>query len=315
MARRGKSELSVQLFPFLAVLVCVMGSLIFLLLITSRKMRDVAIARAMADLQPAVSPPVPAPMEPADPEPPASEDLTVRRAALASHLEELQIARDRQMAALQQQRLLAAAAQRRIQSLKDEIDEGERQLGAVAGQMAAARLSAPSADLERQQLEQKILRLRRQLKQLEDQQKKEEGKFTLIPFDGKSGTTRRPIFIECTDSGFRFLGEDVIVKPSDIQGFSDQYNPLLAGAAALSAYWNQQNGSDPNNDPYVLLIVRPSGTLAYYISQRLLARLKTPFGYELVPDNFELSVPPSDPGAKAACTAAVQKLLAEREQQ
>ena len=37
---------SVSLFPFLAVLVCAMGALIFLLLVTTRRIRAQAIARA-----------------------------------------------------------------------------------------------------------------------------------------------------------------------------------------------------------------------------------------------------------------------------
>ena len=47
MARGSKSsENAVSLFPFLAVLVCVMGSLIFLLLATTKRMHEIARAEA-----------------------------------------------------------------------------------------------------------------------------------------------------------------------------------------------------------------------------------------------------------------------------
>jgi hypothetical protein len=324
MSRRGRSTLSVQLFPFLAVLVCVMGALIFLLLVTSRRMRDVAIARALAELPVASigDPPPVAPQSDSVPktaeEPapdPEAEALASRRLELLTEITDLTAARERHAAALEQQQLLADDAQRRVEALKQELTRAEQQLGTLTGQMAATKLSHPDADAERRRLEQLILRFRRQIKEIEDRQRASEGKFAFVPFDGKSGTTRHPILIECTDSGFRFLPEDVVVRPSDIEGFTEQYNPLLAGAAALSGYWNQQGASgDPSSEPYVLLVVRPSGTLAYYVSQRLLSRLKTPFGYELVTDDFELQLPLVDPGAKAACEAAVKKVLGERAQ-
>ena len=48
MSARRSTTPSVQLFPFLAVLVCVMGALIFLLLVTTRRIRQQAIERAAA---------------------------------------------------------------------------------------------------------------------------------------------------------------------------------------------------------------------------------------------------------------------------
>jgi len=327
MSRRGRSTSPVQLFPFLAVLVCVMGALIFLLLVTSRQMRDVAIARALAELPVAAiaTPTAPEPLaEPEIPEPESANDapaiadaadLAARRGQLRAELDERTLQSDRLAALLEQQRLLVAAAQRRAQALQEELQQAEQKFGALTGQIAATRLSTPNSDAERRQLEQLILRLRQQLKEIEDQQRASAGKFAFVPFDGKSGTTRHPILIECTDSGFRFLPENVVVRPGDIDGFTEQYNPLLAGAAALCGYWSQHEGTtDESSEPYVLLVVRPSGTLAYYISQRLLARLKTPFGYELVTDDMELQLPLVDPSAKAACEAAIKKLLAEREQ-
>ena len=46
MSRRSKETLAVQLFPFLAVLVCTMGALIFLLLVTTREIRQRVVAFA-----------------------------------------------------------------------------------------------------------------------------------------------------------------------------------------------------------------------------------------------------------------------------
>ena len=54
MSQRPKSSQSVALFPFLAVLVCTMGSLIFLLLVTTRMLNDRAADQAVATVAPSV---------------------------------------------------------------------------------------------------------------------------------------------------------------------------------------------------------------------------------------------------------------------
>ena len=46
MSRRSKETLAVQLFPFLAVLVCTMGSLILLLIVTTKRIRAATIEKA-----------------------------------------------------------------------------------------------------------------------------------------------------------------------------------------------------------------------------------------------------------------------------
>jgi hypothetical protein len=332
MSRRAVGQKSVQLFPFLAVLVCVMGALILLLLVTTRQLRARALHRAtalVAGSADSVSEPAPTsdetPWRPVPPPPageppsPAEESDEQRtasgeqRTALLAELEQKQAALHQLASAVSHQRLLAAAADKRLRELEREVAHLERQRGLLSGQTAATRLAAPDMDAERVQLEQRIQQLRRRLKQLEDQQRDASGQFAIIPFEGKSGTTRKPIYIECTDTGFRFLPENVVIRPGDIEGFSERYNPLLAGAVALSTYWGQ-HATGTDDEPYVLLIVRPNGTLAYYIAQRLLARLKQPHGYELVPADLELHLPPVDAGAQAAVAAAVARLLAEREQ-
>ena len=62
----------------------------------------------------------------------------------------------------------------------------------------------------------------------------------------------------------------------------------------------------------MLLIVRPSGAVAYGAARHLLERMKEPFGYELLPDDEQLDVPPAVPEAAEACRKAVEKAIAQR---
>ncbi|MDZ4683714.1 MAG: hypothetical protein SH850_01415 [Planctomycetaceae bacterium] len=333
-----------QLFPFLAVLVCVMGSLILLLLVTTQRMRSAAIARAKAALRqragdrpilplladegdeprrfPAIDealPAAPAWMpRPAAPSP----DHTALRERLQRDWEQrvgqLESKRDAGTQAVVRQKLLAVAVQRRIDELQGELGQLQTQFGQLTGQMSAEKLQPASGLRERVQLEDQIASLRQQLKQLEDRQQYNTGKFSIVPFDGKSGTTRRPILIECTATGLRFVAEGITLTPSDIAGFSENYNPLLAGSSALVSYWKQWKIDHPEDDaaadPYVLLLVRPSGTVAYYIAMRMLSPMKQPHGYELITEDLPIAVPPSEPGAKAACREAIKRTLLERQQ-
>lgn len=356
MARRRQHAVTVELFPFLAVLVCVMGALIFLLLVMTKRLRAVAVAKAHAAVvqsaedrpilpvladddeyesespamltpdiaaTPLVEPPGWSPLP--VPAAPSEEELANRQAHFAAldalqekwttKVASLESDLDRRQTALNRQRLLMLTTERDIADLQQQILQRESELAAVMGRLSATQGSQAATEAERLKLERVIQQLRQQLKQLEAQQQASSSQYVVVPFEGKSGTTRRPILVECTATGLKFLPEEVNLSPDDIEGFTPRFNPLLSGSQALMNYWSHQpsvNGQ-PVEEPYVLLIVRPNGTLAYYIAMRLLSGIKQPFGYELVTADMSLQTTPVDPAAKAVLEEAIQQTLAERE--
>jgi hypothetical protein len=165
---------------------------------------------------------------------------------------------------------------------------------------------------QQRRLAAQIHEIERRIAQAEQQQAVESTKFAVLPYDGVSGTNRRPILIEFTGEGIRFIPEGVLLRQHDFEGFTPGYNPLLAGAAALVEYWTVQSRRSGEPLPYVLLIVRPSG-VRYYPLRLLLERLGQPFGYELLEEAQELALPASDPAAAEACRAAVERLLSQRD--
>jgi hypothetical protein len=56
MSRRARNQTTVSLFPFLAVLLCAMGALLVLLVITTRQIRDDAIRQVAAKPQESIAP-------------------------------------------------------------------------------------------------------------------------------------------------------------------------------------------------------------------------------------------------------------------
>ena len=353
MRHRIKSSPSVNLFAFLDILICTMGALILMLMVvTTRQLRKDSLADVLAELKtrplpqlsieapelPAVAAPdpivilaEPEPLEPESPEPAVDSReqlLAERAAALAQRERELNdlvaewrrkttglaTERDQRAKSLEQRRRLKDVAAQQVLALQDEASDLEAKLTGTR----PVSSSGDSTLAERRLIEQQIAAVQKRLKAAQVAAAGSESKFMVVPFDPQSGTSRRPILIECTADGLRFLPENIVIRPDDLEGFTQRVNPLLAGSNSLVTYWTAWNLKQPQPsrepEPYVLLLVRPSGTVAYYIALKMLTSLQQPHGYELIEEETQLQQPPLDPQAKATCEAAVNRLLAERDQ-
>lgn len=167
MSRRPQSTLSISLFPFLAVLICVMGGLIFLLLATSKRMGQIAALKAAppvltqaADVQAALASdaprylpeaapvaalpdPAPAPgVLPSDSAIAMESALDAARAKFADDLQEL-LERRAELQLLVEQR-----QQERRQAL-DRQQQAEQQLATTSADLRQQQQDVQSA-LERQ---------------------------------------------------------------------------------------------------------------------------------------------------------------------
>jgi len=378
----------VTLFPFLAVLVCAMGALIFLLLVTTRRIRQ----QTLADMQvqevveepaqeaitetpaePVATPVIaatdelrdaptvavveePEPSEPpaviperdprddepllpllaADPVPeetgPSPEEL---RLAQIEEWERLRQLRDEELAQLQaewENRIRALTEQRdrlvrelraaesaiatetqRLESVRQTVASMDEQRSRISEQWDQIRQARSALLEERVRLSREIDDAERELRQMQARQAAAAQKFRIVPYDGQSGTTRRPIVIECRPDGLTFASEQITLTGEDLSGFPPSRNPLLAGANALYRYWSMKASLDRDEDkPYILLVVRPEGTIAYYVARKLLEPLEAAVGYELVGSDQQFEWPESDPAAEALCREAIEQLLDQR---
>jgi hypothetical protein len=339
MSARRSSQPSVQLFPFLAVLMCALGALILMLLVTTSRMRDQAraahaqrmsiatVSRAPSTVrlppprarwQPSSRPPdvtlLPDPSPRTPVSQPPEESL---RAQWLRTVMDLEAAAAAEEAALQQRRIAAETEDATSGSTESQLANLQREADALAQRRAAAKADADRNAERQSALERAIAEQSAELEHLQVQQTAAASQFSILPYDGRTGTVRRPIYIECTDTGLTFAAEGITLTPEQLNGFPALRNPLLAGADALIDYWSlkglQESASNPPGQPYVLLIVRPSGTIGYYVARRMLDALGQPFGYELVPEDLEMAWPASDPGAVKACQAAIDAALHNRE--
>src|SRR5436190_5031690 len=285
--RRRPTPPAMSLFPFLDTLVCTMGALILMLLAMTPKIKERAQARLQAQMA-ALAPteaatPDPEPVLEPEPEPvpepvpiaavPDRARAEEERAAERNRRREawFKTAADaREALAVKQadyrkRRQLLNETDQRLKDLQDQILKS--QLKSESVEKADQSLAAAADRLEEQQerVAQEIARTRKSIDVLNRRQASAKNEYSLMPYDGTSGTVRRPVYIECTGRGFRFLPEDETVNPTDLEGFSDNYNPLLAGAQSLVRFWARRRRNSPESEPepYVLLLVRPSGCFTY----------------------------------------------------
>ncbi|MFQ5732785.1 MAG: hypothetical protein ACE5KM_12635 [Planctomycetaceae bacterium] len=328
MARaRIRATHSVSLFPFLAVLMCAMGALILLLIVITRRVREQTLARSavvtptgdeVLPVEPAAVPTLPK-LHAVIPSPPETDRI------MAASMAEVDKTDARRRAELQRLRAAYAALTAERRRLAARLAAGERKRNATQAQLRSLRVVRSNFGKKSEAKANRAGRLetevrgqvaaldglRRKLQALKLQKAETSSKFAIVPFDGRTGTTRRPIFIECTKDALRILPERVEITAEQLKGFSAYRNPVLAAARSLIQYWvsKRHTGSADEPRPYVLLLVRPGGSVAYYAARKMLRNLGEPIGYELIEADWKLKLPPVEPRAKAVCEAAVNRVL------
>ncbi len=331
--RRRPPSAAMSLFSYLDGLVCTMGALILLLLLTAHKIRE----QVLADHVPS---PIHAPeaevIEPLPPAGPSEDDLAKRQKQIARLEEE-----HRKNVAMFEAETEARHAEwnKKLASLgnltKQLASDVENSRQRVASTTVTARkLADDAASLTAQksmsselvgqikqseedfkQLAEELLRQREEsLKKLEAAKVHKALRnpvFEIVAQDSNSGTTRRPILIECTSDSVVFCSEGIRISAATLNEFTAAHNPLLAGTEALMTHWKQIDGPPQAGKPgpYVLMIVRPGGTVGFYVARSFLEKLGADFGYELVSANSEFKWPAADPQAVDVCQKAIDNVL------
>lgn len=339
MRRRSPpSHAAISLFPFLDTLMCTMGALILLLIALALRMSPTGTLEEMLE-QAASGLPIATgaaassaaddpPEQPAASQPSAEEeeqrqrDLAERarlreeqRAEWSTALTVARSERDRERSALDRQRQALAAAAEKIRDLRQRAVRSTKDEAAARDARESAVASVEQLKAREEQFRAQIEATRRKLDVEQRKQATRSNEYAIVPYDGASGTLRRPIYIECTSRGYRLMQENLLIDGNDIEGFRTSFNPLLSATDALLRYWNvhRVQSIDDEPEPYVLLIVRPGGITNYLKARMMLAPLGAHFGYELVEDDRKVAAPELDPGARAAAQDALEITLAARE--
>ncbi|MDO5580351.1 MAG: hypothetical protein Q4G69_04405 [Planctomycetia bacterium] len=300
--RRERQEETFSLFPFLAVLLCTMGMLVMLLVLMSKGASNDRSGEAVRK--------VPAAQKAPSAEDPnlkeyqhlkkvygnaSREDLQEEIASAQWYLDELKGIKVRTEEALRKERDRLTAADKAIaERLKDlnKLKEGIRLLKEDKSENPeniAAKIKIKSEE---------IIRLEKEIADSREKIKNAKPSYSIIPYQGKSGTVRYPIYIECNERGVFLMPEGIPFSVEDFLLGKYPGNPfdMAIRTARQCILEKEANGSnDLEKEPYPLLIVRPGGSDKYYTAVSALASWGGDYGYELVEEDWKLDYPPADP--------------------
>lgn len=266
---------TISLFPFLAVLLCTMGALLVLLVLFSRSAKQGETAEAAHDREE------------------LTRELELARDSLAWRREQLAGVRERTAEELAQARMQLAGVEENTRALQDELAKLERTAAALVSQ--AGTLGTDEETLRG--LETRLTSARESLDKARASRDSKPPAYAVVPYEGRQGTHRRPLYIECCGDGVFLQPEGIRLSPGDFEGPPGPGNPLASAlrAAREHVVAGQGGTSDPAVQPYPLLLVRPSGVLAYYAAREAIQSWGSDFGYQLIDEDWTLTFPPADP--------------------
>ena len=305
--RRRRQALQVSTFPFLAVLLCAMGSLILLLLVIDRRAK--AVSRAKAEQATARA---------------GSEEARLAAAQQASRQAEWEqrrrqlhelLAREEENVVSRikavkdktaEARLQVEAEERRIRDLRQRLEAEMGQLARTQNELALRRAGISSAGQKVEASKQELARLAGELERLEQTlhdlralREREMQTYSLIPYIGRHGDNRRPIYVECTAAGLVFHPDRLVLEGPSLSPMRirAEVERRIASSRAAVQVTAQQTPEKMEKSAYLLMLVRPDGIASYYRTQAALVGLKIDFGYEFVEADWILDFSGGDNGA------------------
>jgi hypothetical protein len=296
-----------SLFPFLAVLICTMGALVglLMLMIASASVHAASAREEFERLDAAEAAAAPAFVAPAIEG--AADDEKTYQAQIAIE----DAAWRREMLLKQREELTQRLAERR-----DEvgyIEQTLRTLRSQADGIVAQAKALQANDDDAEALKTQLAELERRI--VEESAKLETAKaaqaaaptsYAITPYDGPTGTHRRPMFIECTGEAVVLQPEGIVLNQQDFSGPLFPGNPLDAALRAAQEYLQTHGGDSVHGSAYPLFIVREEGAVAYSVARGSMKSWENEFGYELIPNDMKLAYPPVDPGLAEVMREAVE---------
>ena len=280
-----RSQLSVSLFPFLAVLICTLGVLIVMLVMAVKSADDQA-NQVQADDD-------------------AEKQSEVDRLQGEVDLRQIQIrgaqsVRPDELERMRRSRDNRSYLEEEIRKIKREFESVGQQLIELDRQANQSPKEVPAFSETGSQaiVDDLKLRLAKSKSALEEKRDAvgdaSPTTYVIVPHKGGGGTFRRPIYLECTKDA-------ITLQPSGIRLNKNEFvPPIFAGNmldAALLAnreYWNRYDLAGKEGDPYPLLVVRPDGAETFVLARRAMKSWDDEFGYELVDDDKTLDFGQAD---------------------
>ena len=286
MSRRRRQQLSPTLFPFLAVLVCTLGTLILLLALVAQN-ATTAVAESTTE-------------EPSDNQLTSANAETLITEA-GFRVEHLVSIRDQQVEDIENRR-------DQLAHLDDHITRVKKQLEHLNEEIKMAKGRAPTESIDEETLKQfqeQIEIEKAKLEALKAEKASKTPRIVIVPHKGPNGTDRRPVYLECTADGLTVWPEGVQIDPTNLENAIGEANPLDAALRAVRHHALQNYGDTVA--PYPLIVVRPDGIATYAAARHAMSDWDDQFGYELVPAEVDLAYARPDPRLESRLKEVISK--------
>ena len=291
--RRRKNGLQPSLMPFLAVLVCTLGTLILMLAIVASDARA-SVLSSEAD---------------------ASETLDSPQASLRSAEQLRDEANFRLREVLDHRQSQTADVERRrdeLTPLEDHMQrlvEEAKRLQTVVNAANDTSVEIEDVRTARAEVERQIREAEQALEQKREQLEQAGRRFVIVPHDGHGGTTRRPIYLVCGPNGVRLEPEGITIALDDLARATEALNPIDALLRHSRLHYQRYRGdAEP---PYPLLVVRPDGIDTYLMCRRLMKDWDDQFGYEMVGNDIDLAFPAEDRKLQREGQTLVERIVSQ----
>jgi hypothetical protein len=306
MSRRRREGLSPSLFPFLAVLVCTLGTLILFLALVAQNATDAAEQNSRAErlarekLQAEEEEPVTQRLAAAAVDSMIAEErfrveqfVSIR----ASQTADVEDRRD-QLTYLEEQ---TERLRVKLKRLSDEVDN-------ATGETIVENIEQEAIEAIRAQVKAE----RDAVENLRGQSNSKTPRVVIVPHKGPNGTDRRAVYLECTDQGITIWPEGSRITMAQLEA-SRSANPLDAALRVIRMHVMKHYGDTV--PPYPLLVVRPDGVESYGAARTAMRDWDDQFGYELVPADVQLAFSRPDANLRQRVEVAIRDAAARQNQQ
>jgi hypothetical protein len=211
--------------------------------------------------------------------------------------EEMIAQRDSQQKEIESRRLELTAIEDHIAKLVTELEHYREVAQAIEARTEQSESDRQEQKRKADELESKIEAEKQKLETLKAKAKSTSPAFAIFPYQGRNGTTRRPIYLECVQAGVIIQPEGTLVSMDDLKPPFGPGNPLDASLRLIRGEFQKLDPTSSTGvSPYPLLLVRPNGIKSYVLARAAMAGWDDQFGYELIDQNMPLAFPPTIPG-------------------
>ena len=310
---RKRKKLEVSTFPFLAVLLCTMGSLILLLLVMDKKAKKAALEKAYENAW-NQSKTLQAKADADEKNTEADKKAWIKlKSEQHNDLLKKESALEQEITLLKNELALIEKGNQRsnINISSEDLTEKELALSSeksklysLVKKLESEKTTADKNLKETKDLTEKILSMELILKELKASIDKSKFAYSIVPYFGKNGLNRKPLYIECNENGILLFPDKTLIPSNDE---SDNLKTELLNRTSQLREFLLQTLGPKDSTPYLMILVRPGGITNYWKLQSVIKPMDIDFGYELVDKIWVLDIPADQSAPSPSNLAAMIK--------